>query len=148
MRDTLRYNGANKQYGMERVIMKLAIDAMGGDNAPAAVLDGVLAFLNEPEAEGVNLKLFGDEAVLKAFSAAHPELAGRVETAFTTETIGMGEHPTEAIRKKKDSSLVKALECVRDKEADCFFSAGSGLLLFRGKHRRGADRRDADRAAA
>ena len=110
--------------------MKLAVDVMGGDNAPQAVLDGVLAFLKEPEAEGVDLKLFGSEDVLKAFSAAHPELAGRVETAFTTETIEMGEHPTEAIRKKKDSSLVKALECVRDHDADCIISAGStGAVL-------------------
>ena len=110
--------------------MKLAVDVMGGDNAPQAVLDGVLAFLNEKEAEGVNLKLFGDETVLNGFSAAHPEIKDRIETVFTTETIEMGEHPTEAIRKKKDSSLVKALECVRDKEADCFFSAGStGAVL-------------------
>ena len=110
--------------------MKLAVDVMGGDNAPAAVLDGVLAFLKEPESEGVTLRLFGDESVLKAFTAAHPESADRIETVFTTETIDMGEHPTEAIRKKKDSSLVRALECVRDKEADCFFSAGStGAVL-------------------
>ena len=107
--------------------MKLAVDVMGGDNAPQSVLDGVLAFLNEKEAEGVNLKLFGNEDVLKTFAAAHPEISGRIETVFTTETIGMGEHP---IRKKKDSSLVKALEAVRDHEADCFFSAGStGAVL-------------------
>lgn len=110
--------------------MKLAVDVMGGDNAPVSVLDGVLAFLKEPEAEGVNLRLFGEEKVLNEFSAAHPEIKDRIETVFTTETIGMGEHPTEAIRKKKDSSLVKALEAVRDKEADCFFSAGStGAVL-------------------
>ena len=110
--------------------MKLAVDVMGGDNAPQAILDGVLAFFNEPESEGVNLRLFGDETVLKAFTEAHPEYRDRLETVFTTETIGMGEHPTEAIRKKKDSSLVKALECVRDREADCFFSAGStGAVL-------------------
>lgn len=110
--------------------MKLAIDVMGGDNAPQAILDGCAAFLNEPEAEGVNLKLFGDEAVLKAFAAAHPEWSERIETVYTTELIGMGEHPTEAIRKKKDSSLVKALEAVRDKDADCLISAGStGAVL-------------------
>ena len=83
--------------------MKLAVDVMGGDNAPQAVLDGVLAFFNEPEAEGVDLKLFGNEDVLKAFQAAHPEISNRIEAVYTTETIGMGEHPTEAIRKKKDS---------------------------------------------
>lgn len=110
--------------------MKLAIDVMGGDNAPQAILDGCAAFLNEPEAEGVNLKLFGDETVLKAFAAAHPEWSERIETVYTTELIGMGEHPTEAIRKKKDSSLVKALEAVRDKDADCLISAGStGAVL-------------------
>ena len=110
--------------------MKLAIDVMGGDNAPAAVLDGILAFVKEPEAEGVTFRLFGDETVLKGFAAAHPELSDRLETVYTTETIGMGEHPTEAIRKKKDSSLVKTLECVRDREAACMVSAGStGAVL-------------------
>ena len=110
--------------------MKLAIDVMGGDNAPAAVLDGCLAFLNEPESEGVSFRLFGDRQVLDGFLAAHPETAARFETTYTTETIEMGEHPTEAIRRKKDSSLVKALECVRDKEAECMVSAGStGAVL-------------------
>ena len=110
--------------------MKLAIDVMGGDNAPAAVLDGCLAFLNERESEGVTLRLFGDEAILKDFMRAHPAVSDRVETVYTTETIGMGEHPTEAIRKKKDSSLVKAIEAVRDREADCVISAGStGAVL-------------------
>ena len=110
--------------------MRLAIDVMGGDNAPQAVLDGCLAFLKEPEAEGVTLRLFGEQKVLEDFIAAHPETAARFETVCTTETIGMGEHPTEAIRKKKDSSLVKALEAVRDREAECFVSAGStGAVL-------------------
>ena len=110
--------------------MKLAIDVMGGDNAPASVLDGCLAFLKDPEAEGVTLRLFGEQKVLEDFLAAHPETAARFETVYTTETIDMGEHPTEAIRKKKDSSLVKALEAVRDHEAECFVSAGStGAVL-------------------
>lgn len=110
--------------------MKLAIDVMGGDNAPQAVLDGILAFLKEPESDGVDFRLFGEQRVLDEFIAAHPDSAARFETVPTTETIGMGEHPTEAIRKKKDSSLVKALECVRDKEAECMVSAGStGAVL-------------------
>ena len=70
--------------------MKLAIDVMGGDNAPAAVLDGCLAFLNERESEGVTLRLFGDEAILKDFMRAHPAVSDRVETVYTTETIDMG----------------------------------------------------------
>ena len=112
------------------VCMKLAIDVMGGDNAPQAIMDGCIAFLNEPEAEGVTFRLFGEQGVLDAFLAAHPALKDRFETVYTTETIGMGEHPTEAIRKKKDSSLVKAIEAVRDKEADCLVSAGStGAVL-------------------
>ncbi len=110
--------------------MKLAIDVMGGDNAPQAVLDGCLAFLKEPEAEGVTLRLFGEQKILDDFIASNPERAARFETVYTTETIGMGEHPTEAIRKKKDSSLVKALESVRDRETDCIVSAGStGAVL-------------------
>ena len=108
----------------------LAVDVMGGDNAPNAVLDGILAFLKEPEAEGVHFLLFGEQCVLESFQSANPDAASRCEAVFTTETIGMGEHPTEAIRKKKDSSLVKALEAVRDHKADCMVSAGStGAVL-------------------
>ena len=109
--------------------MRIAIDAMGGDNAPQAVLEGVKLVL--PELKGdVQLALYGDEETLKSGLAALQVNDARVSIVATSEIIGCDEQPTLAIRKKKDSSMVRAVEAVAQKEADCVLSAGStGALL-------------------
>ena len=66
--------------------MKLAVDVMGGDNAPNCVLDGVLAFLNEKEAEGVTLKLFGKPVYELAFY-----FYMNVPANFTLESDHLGD---------------------------------------------------------
>ena len=109
--------------------MRIAIDAMGGDNAPQAVLEGVKLVL--PELKGdVELVLYGQEETLKSGLAALGVSDPRVSIVATSEIIGCDEQPTLAIRKKKDSSMVRAVEAVAQKEADCVLSAGStGALL-------------------
>lgn len=102
----------------------ISVDAMGGDNAPAAVLEGVAAAL----AEDANLEviLTGPEDVVAPFAAAHDRCTARA----TTQTIDMAEHPAEAVRRKKDSSLVVGCRLVKEGEAQGFFSAGStGAVL-------------------
>ena len=109
--------------------MRIAIDAMGGDNAPQAVLEGVKLVL--PELKGdVKLVLYGEEETLRNGLAALGVNDPRVSIVATSEIIGCDEQPTLAIRKKKDSSMVRAVEAVAQKEADCVLSAGStGALL-------------------
>ena len=109
--------------------MRIAIDAMGGDNAPQAVLEGVKLVL--PELKGdVQLVLYGQEETLRSGLAALEVNDPRVSIVATSEIIGCDEQPTLAIRKKKDSSMVRAVEAVAQKEADCVLSAGStGALL-------------------
>ncbi len=109
--------------------MKIAIDAMGGDHAPAAVLEGVKLVLPKLK-DGVSLMLYGDEsAILEGFSSLGVH-DGRVTVVSTTQVIATDEQPTLAIRKKKDSSMVRAIEAVAAGEADCVLSAGStGALL-------------------
>ena len=68
--------------------MKLAVDVMGGDNAPQAVLDGVLAFFNESEAEGVDLKLFGKPVYELAF---YFYMNVPADFALTSDHLGDGE---------------------------------------------------------
>lgn len=109
--------------------MRIAIDAMGGDFAPAAVLDGVKLVL--PELAGdVELALYGDEAALNSGLNERQISDARVKIVSTTQVISCEEQPTLAIRKKKDSSMVRAIEAVSLGEADCVLSAGStGAML-------------------
>ena len=109
--------------------MKLAIDVMGGDHAPDAILEGCLQALSmlQPETE---LLLFGDSAAINGSLRTVGDAGGRLHVYPTTEVIGCDEAPTRAIRAKKDSSLVRAVQAVADGEADCVVSAGNtGALL-------------------
>jgi phosphate acyltransferase len=109
--------------------MRIAIDAMGGDHAPQAVLEGVKLVLPELKKD-VQLALYGDETIIREGLAALGVNDARVTIVHTSEVIGCDEQPTLAIRKKKDSSMVRAVEAVANKEADCVLSAGStGALL-------------------
>ena len=97
--------------------VKVVVDAMGGDDAPGVVLEGVgQAVAQDPS---LTVILTGPEDVIVPFAAQH----GNVIAHPTTEVIGMGEHPAEAVRRKKDSSIVVGCRLVKDGEAG--FSAGS-----------------------
>jgi len=107
--------------------MKLAIDVMGGDHAPNAVLEGCLQILPKLEKD-TELLLFGDETAIRTM--IDENMDERIEIRPTTQIIGCDESPTRAIRAKKDSSLVRAVQAVADGEADCVLSAGNtGALL-------------------
>lgn len=97
----------------------IAVDAVGGDFAPEAVLEGVTAALaSDP---GLRVLLVGPADVVTAYAASHD----RVEAAVATETIGMDEHAAGAVRAKKDSSIVVGCRLVKEGRADGFFSAGN-----------------------
>lgn len=99
--------------------IKLVVDALGGDNAPDVVLDGVARALERDSS--ITVVLTGPEEVIVPFAAAHE----RVIAHPTTEVIEMGEHPANAVRQKKDSSIVVGCQLVKEGEASGFFSAGS-----------------------
>ena len=97
----------------------ISVDAMGGDNAPSVVLAGCeLALAQDPD---LDIILCGPADVVEPFAAAHE----RCEAAVATQVIGMGEHPAEAVRKKKDSSIAVACRLVKEGRAQGFYSAGS-----------------------
>ena len=97
----------------------LAVDAMGGDDAPGVVLEGVASALEaDPE---LKIILCGPDEVVSPFAAQHE----RCEARVTTQVIDMGEHPARAVRQKKDSSIVVGSRLVKEGEAAGFFSAGS-----------------------
>ncbi len=97
----------------------IAVDAMGGDHAPGVVLEGVADALAADET--LHVVLCGPAEVVEPFASHHERCVARV----TTEVIDMGEHPANAVRKKKDSSLVVGCRLVKEGEAQGFFSAGS-----------------------
>lgn len=97
----------------------ISVDALGGDNAPAVVLEGVESALAQDG--DLSVILCGPAEVVEPFAAAHDRCVARV----TTEEISMAEHPANAVRKKKDSSIVVGCRLVKEGEAQGFFSAGS-----------------------
>lgn len=121
-----------------RTMVRIAIDCMGGDHAPGAILEGAVRSLTVTE--DTKLFLFGPEALLreelgKAASAASvpsEQLRTRVEIVDAPEVISLHEAPVLAIRRKKESSIVKALHYVKDGQADAFISAGSSGAVLAG----------------
>lgn len=113
-------------------LVKVALDAMGGDNAPAEIVKGAVEALNENDK--LKVVTVGDETAIKAELAKYTYDTSRLEIVHTTEVIETAEPPVMAIRKKKDSSLVKAMTMVKNKECDAFVSAGSsGAILVGGQ---------------
>ena len=103
--------------------MRIAIDGMGGDNSPKAVVEGVVEALKE--FNDIELYITGPEEDLKLEFNKYPYDKSKVNFINTTEVISPNEHPVIAIRKKKDSSIVRALKLVKDKQCDAVISAGS-----------------------
>ena len=109
-------------------MIRIAVDAFGGDNAPGAIIEGCTAALNAHD--DFELIITGDEEKIREELKKHTYDASRVRIVHAPDVIGCDEQPTIAVKRKKESSLVKALKLVADKEADCFVSAGStGAVL-------------------
>lgn len=107
--------------------MRIIIDAMGGDNAPLAPLQGAADAVKEL---GVEIIAVGDEQLLAATAAQNNINLTGITLCHASQVIGMEEHATEAIRRKKDSSLVVGLQLLAKGEGDAIVSAGStGALL-------------------
>lgn len=105
----------------------IAVDALGGDFGPSVVLPGVGAALAEQA--DIRVLLCGPEDVVVPFAQCHE----RCEAVPCTQEIEMGEHPANAVRRKKDSSIVVGCRLVKEGKAQGFFSAGStGACLAAG----------------
>ena len=103
--------------------MKLAVDAMGGDYAPKQIVMGAIEAAKQYDCEIV---LVGDQEQIEAeLRANDAQNIKNISIHHTTQVIEMGEHPVDAIRKKKDSSLVVATRLVKSGECDGVVSAGS-----------------------
>ena len=114
-------------------LVRVVVDAMGGDNAPAEPVKGVVEAVKERN--DIKIILTGKEDLIKKELEKYPDYPkDRVEIVNTTEVIETAEPPVFAIRKKKDSSIVVGLNMVKKQEADAFVSSGStGAVLVGGQ---------------
>lgn len=100
--------------------MRIALDAMGGDNAPSEIVRGAL---EAAQVVGSEIVLLGEPEKLGPFLPR--SLPPNLNLHATTQVIEMDEKPTDALRKKRDSSLVVGVEMVKSGMADAFISAGN-----------------------
>jgi phosphate acyltransferase len=107
----------------------IVVDGMGGDNAPKAVVEGCVQALQKAD---IKIIITGRENEIKAELVKHKYDEGRLSVIHTEEVIEPNEAPVMALRKKKDSSMVRALNLVKNGEADALISAGSTGALMAG----------------
>lgn len=112
-------------------MVKIVVDAMGGDFAPEQQVLGTVKALNEDK--DLSVILVGDRPQMEKILAQCQYDKARVELVHTTETITMEEVPTKAVKTKKDSSLVVAFRLLKEGKADGLVSSGStGAVLTAG----------------
>jgi phosphate acyltransferase len=113
--------------------MRIAVDAMGGDQAPAKILEGALAGLSSLEADD-QIVLVGDEKTIRQHVGSQIDAAGtRVRIEHASQVITMDDAPASAIRAKRDSSIVRMVRLAKEGGADAIISAGNtGALVAAG----------------
>lgn len=110
----------------------VAVDAMGGDNAPAEIVKGAVLAVNS--SDNIYVVLLGNEEAVGSELAKYTYNKEKISVKNTTEVIETGEPPVMAIKKKKDSSLVAGMHMVKEGNADAIVSAGSsGAILVGGQ---------------
>lgn len=111
-------------------MVNIIVDAMGGDNAPEAIIDGCIEALNMKD--GFNITLVGMSEVIQNILNKKEFNKERVNIVNATQVITGEDSPTKAIRSKKDSSMVVGLKLLKEKRGDAFISAGNTGALMAG----------------
>jgi glycerol-3-phosphate acyltransferase PlsX len=108
--------------------MKIALDAMGGDHAPAATVEGAVKAVNEKN--GLSVILVGDKKEIAQELKKRKYPASSIHIKHASQVVGMDESPLTALRRKKDSSIRIAVDLVKTGEAEAMVSAGnSGIVM-------------------
>jgi glycerol-3-phosphate acyltransferase PlsX len=111
--------------------MRIAIDAMGGDNAPLEIVKGTIAAANINTE--VEIVLIGDEkAILESLSTIEATLPKNVKIVHTEEAVTMEDDPMVVMKEKANSSMALGLQMLKDDEVDAFLSAGNTGALHVG----------------
>jgi glycerol-3-phosphate acyltransferase PlsX len=108
--------------------MRIALDAMGGDHAPAVTIEGALETVSSYD--DIQIILVGIESEIRQELGRKPYPADRISVTHASQVVGMDESPAVAVRRKRDSSIRKGIEMVKSGQADGFVSAGnSGAVM-------------------
>ena len=102
--------------------MKIAIDAMGGDRAPAVVVEGAVQAARD---FGLEIILVGQRGAVQAELEKHDTAGLALTLKHASQVLEMHEHPAAAVKAKKDCSMVVAIDLVKHRDADAFFTAGN-----------------------
>ena len=113
--------------------VRISLDAMGGDHGPSVVVPGAALALERHPA--LRFLLFGNEAAIRPLVDAHPRLKEAADVRHTDIAVAMDAKPSQAIRQGRGkSSMWRAIQAVRDGEADAAVSAGNtGALMAMSK---------------
>ena len=104
-------------------MIRIAVDGMGGDYAPRVVVDGAVLAAND--FANLEIILVGQPEALKAELNRHKVIGGKIVIEPASEVVGMGDSPVQAIRRKKDSSMIVSIDLIKDGKADAFVTAGN-----------------------
>jgi glycerol-3-phosphate acyltransferase PlsX len=115
---------------LESEMINIIVDAMGGDKAPQAIIEGCIEALNMKE--GFSITLVGNSDIIESHLATMKFDAARINIVNASEVITGEDKPTKAIRGKKDSSMVVGLKLLKEKSGDAFISAGNTGALMTG----------------
>lgn len=108
--------------------MNIIVDAMGGDNAPGAIVDGCIDAINK--ASGFDITLVGDENSIKETLDARDFDKTRIKVRHASQVVTNSDKPSRVVKDKKDSSMVVAFTMLKNKEGDLVISCGNtGALL-------------------
>ena len=107
-------------------MIKIAVDAMGGDNAPQALVEG--AYIALEEFDNIEIQLYGKQDAIAPYLKENH----RLSVVHCEEVVEMDDDPARAVRRKKDSSMARMLEAVTNGDADACLSAGSTGALMAG----------------
>ncbi len=105
--------------------MNIALDMMGGDFAPLEAVKGAAEFLADNNTTDIHLTLIGDESQINEHLANHPIPTGKYTVVHAAEVIEMNEHPTKALKEKKQSSIAIGFQLLATGKTDAFISAGN-----------------------
>ena len=112
--------------------IRIAVDAMGGDNAPQEIVKGAVDAVKDRQ--DILIYLIGQKDVVEEQLSKYSYPADQIQVVHASEVIETAEPPVMAIRRKKDSSIVVGMNMVKQKEAEAFVSAGSsGAILVGGQ---------------